>query len=497
MRILIAGGGTAGHVFPAIAVARRLVDDHGVDVEFLGTAAGQESKLVPAAGFGLIEMEAKPLLRKASLATLRAPFVAFGSMRRCGPLVRKADAVLGMGGYVSAPPVVAAWRSGTPVVLHEQNAIPGLANKLCSRVARTTAVAFAEAESALPRRAHAVVTGNPIREEIAAVSGRSAAPGEGGARGARPRPRAPDGRGLRREPGRAARRPRGGRGVQPCSANAATSRCCCSTGAGAPRGDRTWPRRPRAALVVRRAAVPRPHGARVRRRRPRRRPGRRDHHRRAVGVRRPVRCWSRTRTPRRTTRRRTPARCSARAARACCRTTELSAETPGGTDRGPRRPTTNGAAADGGAATAWAAARRGLRLADLVVEAADERRDRPRHRLAVPPREASRRSPVPDLGGRAAGAHDRHRRRRDARICPAPARPRHRGAGSDLKESAGLDDLAAQGAVVAVGHVPSRSRDGAPDAVVISTAIPERNPELAEARRPASPSWPAPRCWRR
>jgi len=169
VRILIAGGGTAGHVFPAIAVARRLVDDHAADVEFLGTAGGQESRLVPAAGFALIEMEAKPLLRKASLATLRAPFVAFGSMRRCRPLVQEADAVLGMGGYVSAPPVVAARRSGTPVVLHEQNAIPGLANKWCSRFARTTAVAFAEAESRLPRGARVEITGNPIREVIAAV----------------------------------------------------------------------------------------------------------------------------------------------------------------------------------------------------------------------------------------------------------------------------------------------------------------------------------------
>ncbi len=169
MRILIAGGGTAGHVFPAIAVAHRLVEDHGADVAFLGTAAGQEARLVPAAGFRMIEMEAKPLLRKVSLSTLRAPFEAFGSMRRCAPLVREADAVLGMGGYVSGPPVVAARRARTPVVLHEQNVIPGLANRLCSRFARTTAVAFAEASGRMPRRAHVEVTGNPIRDVIASV----------------------------------------------------------------------------------------------------------------------------------------------------------------------------------------------------------------------------------------------------------------------------------------------------------------------------------------
>jgi len=169
VKVIIAGGGTAGHVFPAIAVARKLVDQHGADVTFLGTATGQEARLVPAAGFHLVETQAKPLLRKASLATLRAPFVALASVRRCRPMVREADVVLGMGGYVSSPPVIAAWRSRTPVVVHEQNAFPGLANRLFSRIAKVTALSFAEAARALPRRAVSEVTGNPIRDVVAAV----------------------------------------------------------------------------------------------------------------------------------------------------------------------------------------------------------------------------------------------------------------------------------------------------------------------------------------
>ncbi len=169
MKVIIAGGGTAGHVFPAIAVARKLVDQHGAEVTFLGTATGQEARLVPAAGFHLVETQAKPLLRKASLATLRAPFVALASVRRCRPMVREADVVLGMGGYVSGPPVIAAWRSRTPVVVHEQNAFPGLANRLFSRIAKVTALSFAEAARALPRRAVSEVTGNPIRDVVAAV----------------------------------------------------------------------------------------------------------------------------------------------------------------------------------------------------------------------------------------------------------------------------------------------------------------------------------------
>src|SRR5207244_747685 len=122
-------------------VARRLADDHGAEVRFVGTAAGQEARLVPAAGFELAFVQAKPLLRKASWSTARAPFVALSSVRRCRPLVDEADVVLGMGGYVSGPPAVAAWRGGTPLVLHEQNAVPGLANRVLSRVATVTAVA--------------------------------------------------------------------------------------------------------------------------------------------------------------------------------------------------------------------------------------------------------------------------------------------------------------------------------------------------------------------
>ena len=171
MRILVAGGGTAGHVFPAIATGRRLAEDHGAEVVFVGTPGGQEARLVPAAGFELFEVQARPLLRKASVSTLRAPFVALASMRRCRPLVESADAVLGMGGYVSGPAVAAAWRAHRPIVLHEQNAVPGLANRLLSRVASVTALSFAEAARRLPRRARTEVTGNPIRESVAAVPG--------------------------------------------------------------------------------------------------------------------------------------------------------------------------------------------------------------------------------------------------------------------------------------------------------------------------------------
>jgi UDP-N-acetylglucosamine--N-acetylmuramyl-(pentapeptide) pyrophosphoryl-undecaprenol N-acetylglucosamine transferase len=169
MRVLLAGGGTAGHVFPAIALAREVVS-MGHDVRFVGTSAGQEGGLVSEAGFEFVAVEARPFERRVSLKAVTAPIAAVRSVKACRPLVEAADVVVGMGGYVSVPVVLAALRSRRPVVLHEQNAVPGLANRAFARPARRVALAFAEARRALPRRARTVLTGNPVRAEILAVA---------------------------------------------------------------------------------------------------------------------------------------------------------------------------------------------------------------------------------------------------------------------------------------------------------------------------------------
>jgi UDP-N-acetylglucosamine--N-acetylmuramyl-(pentapeptide) pyrophosphoryl-undecaprenol N-acetylglucosamine transferase len=170
MRVVIAGGGTAGHVFPALALARRLAHPHGIEVTFAGTGAGIEARLVPAAGLPFTIVEAKPLVRSLSPGALAAPLALLRSVGACRPLVVGADVVVGMGGYVSGPVVLAALRARRPVVLHEQNAVPGLANRLFSRRARATALSFAEAAGRLPRRARTVVTGNPVRDEVLRVN---------------------------------------------------------------------------------------------------------------------------------------------------------------------------------------------------------------------------------------------------------------------------------------------------------------------------------------
>jgi UDP-N-acetylglucosamine--N-acetylmuramyl-(pentapeptide) pyrophosphoryl-undecaprenol N-acetylglucosamine transferase len=169
VNVLVAGGGTAGHVFPALALARRLAAA-GADVRFAGTPTGQEAALVPAAGFPFEPIDARPLRRELSVETVSAPITAARSVARCRPLVERADVVVGMGGYVSVPVGLAAIRARRPLVLHEQNAIPGLANRLLARRAHTVALTFAEARAAFPRRARTVVTGDPVRESILTVA---------------------------------------------------------------------------------------------------------------------------------------------------------------------------------------------------------------------------------------------------------------------------------------------------------------------------------------
>jgi UDP-N-acetylglucosamine--N-acetylmuramyl-(pentapeptide) pyrophosphoryl-undecaprenol N-acetylglucosamine transferase len=169
VRVVVGTGGTAGHVFPAVAAAERLRDRIGAEVTFLGRDRGLEARLVPAAGFPLETVEAVPFARKLSLAMLRAPFAALAASRRCRGIVRGADAVLGMGGYVSVPVALAARRERVPLVLHEQNAIPGLANRLAARWSRVVGLSFESSGSRFPRRVHTVVTGNPVRSSVLRV----------------------------------------------------------------------------------------------------------------------------------------------------------------------------------------------------------------------------------------------------------------------------------------------------------------------------------------
>ncbi|GAB2595761.1 UDP-N-acetylglucosamine--N-acetylmuramyl-(pentapeptide) pyrophosphoryl-undecaprenol N-acetylglucosamine transferase [Pseudactinotalea suaedae] len=178
-RIVLAGGGTAGHVNPLLALAEELRRRHpGGRLLALGTATGLEAELIPAAGIELAELPRVPLPRRPSMDVLRFP----GRWRRAVAAAEaaisgtggegKADAVVGFGGYVATPAYIAARRAGVPVVVHEQNARPGLANRLGARFASAVAVTFAGTK--LPG---ATVVGLPLRSAIAdLVAARAADP---------------------------------------------------------------------------------------------------------------------------------------------------------------------------------------------------------------------------------------------------------------------------------------------------------------------------------
>jgi UDP-N-acetylglucosamine--N-acetylmuramyl-(pentapeptide) pyrophosphoryl-undecaprenol N-acetylglucosamine transferase len=166
--LMIAGGGTGGHIYPAIAIAREYVArDASRKVIFVGTERGLEKTIVPKAGFPLEFINVGGLKGKGGLDLLRnvarLPLGFIDAWRAVGR--HKPDAVLGVGGYSSGPVLVAAKLRGVPTIVHEANAFPGLANRVLARWVTTVAVAF---QDALPRmkRTDGVVTGNPIRKEF-------------------------------------------------------------------------------------------------------------------------------------------------------------------------------------------------------------------------------------------------------------------------------------------------------------------------------------------
>jgi UDP-N-acetylglucosamine--N-acetylmuramyl-(pentapeptide) pyrophosphoryl-undecaprenol N-acetylglucosamine transferase len=168
-RVLIAAGGTGGHVFPGLALARALKElEPGSSVRFAGTSRGIENQAVPAAGFPLDLLPILPLSRRLTVETVLSPLAAVAGTAAALRLLRRhrIEAVAGMGGYVTLPVAVAARLAGVPVVLHEQNAIPGIANRLAARLARKVAVGVEAAAGAFPA-GKTITVGNPVRPELA------------------------------------------------------------------------------------------------------------------------------------------------------------------------------------------------------------------------------------------------------------------------------------------------------------------------------------------
>lgn len=163
-RVLIMAGGTGGHVFPALAIAKCL-QEQGMLIEWLGTQRGLESKLVPAAGIHLNCISVTSWRREGLVKRLLGPFRLLAALYQSIHILKrfKPHLVLGMGGFASGPGGIAAWLLGIPLMIHEQNAVAGVTNRILSRFAKRILEGFPES---FPKKVKAIWTGNPVREEL-------------------------------------------------------------------------------------------------------------------------------------------------------------------------------------------------------------------------------------------------------------------------------------------------------------------------------------------
>jgi UDP-N-acetylglucosamine--N-acetylmuramyl-(pentapeptide) pyrophosphoryl-undecaprenol N-acetylglucosamine transferase len=170
--VVLAGGGTGGHIYPLLAFAECL-RRHQPDLRItcVGSTKGLEGQLIPAAGFELRQVPAHQLPRSLNMDLARTPARMLSSLRAGREVLDDVDAdvVVGFGGYVSVPAYLAAWRRHTPLVIHEMNVPPGVANRLGMRFTRHVAVGFPHQPEASALLAHARMTGVPLRPAIATL----------------------------------------------------------------------------------------------------------------------------------------------------------------------------------------------------------------------------------------------------------------------------------------------------------------------------------------
>jgi len=178
LRVVFAGGGTGGHLYPAIAMAeefqRRIKNFQCV---FVGTERGIEARVVPQLGYRLKLVPVRGLLRKLTLRNLLVPFYLLKSIRQCLRLFRefKPDLIIGTGGYVSGPALLAAWLSHRKFVVQEQNSFPGLVNRWWGERADLVFLSFAESRKFFRQQEHLRVVGNPVRAHLHGDNRESAA----------------------------------------------------------------------------------------------------------------------------------------------------------------------------------------------------------------------------------------------------------------------------------------------------------------------------------
>lgn len=168
LKVILSGGGTGGHIFPAVAIAneiKKLVPD--AEILFVGALGKMEMEKVPNAGYKIIGIPIAGIQRKFTLANLKLPFLIIRSMMRTKTIVQefKPDVAVGTGGYASGPLLRAAARQGVPTLLHEGNSYAGITNKILSKRANRICVAYEGMEKFFPK-GKILITGNPVRQDI-------------------------------------------------------------------------------------------------------------------------------------------------------------------------------------------------------------------------------------------------------------------------------------------------------------------------------------------
>ena len=171
-KIILSGGGTGGHIYPAIAVAealKRVLGEENVDILFVGAEGRMEMTAVPKAGYRIVGVPIAGLQRSLSLKNLLLPFKVLKSIRKAKSVIKefRPDVVVGFGGYASAPVLWAAQRMGIPTVIQEQNSYAGLVNKIVGGSARSVCVAYDNMDRFFPAE-RIVKTGNPLRAAFSA-----------------------------------------------------------------------------------------------------------------------------------------------------------------------------------------------------------------------------------------------------------------------------------------------------------------------------------------
>ncbi len=170
LRLLVAGGGTGGHLFPGIAIADEVIRRGGGEVLFVGTRRGIETRAVPAAGYALETLDVSGLKRMGLWGTLRGLYRVPLALARSMAILRrfKPGVVLGVGGYASGPLVLAAALMGYPTAIQEQNSVPGITNRVLGKLVRAVFIAFEDATRFFPSRKIERL-GNPVRQKIVAA----------------------------------------------------------------------------------------------------------------------------------------------------------------------------------------------------------------------------------------------------------------------------------------------------------------------------------------